>query len=544
MLFERGFGPFFLVINVGGQINSNIQGFTIMKFKDIITESVKTFTDAGIPRDFAEQLVSKFKVKHDAELTRVEGKPRKADLERGDMLINVLPSGEVIAMMTDDGLRSSGYMRIRYTPEGEFKTGYHTSIQDALSGMTKRGPMFMLKHDGIFGLRRLEKPDAEDQDIDRRTYGGDTISGEVGNIFEYMNRVFMPKMKPVLQRMVDEIYSNLRKLPKDLNKYGRNASVMNSQRAEALEAASAIEDIIEQGFNRESLAEFLQLQGVKVSSSQYFRTSWENLRDALRDFAEGDNLIRAKWAKAFLEGAKYHRDQIRDLVAAPVVDALVSETTSSGSVASVASPMGGVKKRSGSLLSGKKTNKKYANSKEARKQVKQIKENQSVSEDDISEQDLIVVPSQAKKVKSGFVSHEHDRRDHEVEMALSDLYQCAKNAKRLYELLKDVSEEEGIEGWVQEKIIKSNDYLNTIREYLEHKDMSEKHSLKDEDKLKEKAESEAQATAARIALAAKKGKIPKSELEGASKEMFGMSKSDLEDFTKVKKGAPKKKSSG
>jgi hypothetical protein len=60
--------------------------------------------------------------------------------------------------------------------------------------------------------------------------------------------------------------------------------------------------------------------------------------------------------------------------------------------------------------------------------------------------------------------------------------------------------------------------------------------------LREKAESEAQATAARIALAAKKGKMPKSKLKGASKEMFGMSKSDLDDFTKVKKGAPKKKS--
>lgn len=151
----------------------------------------------------------------------------------------------------------------------------------------------------------------------------------------------------------------------------------------------------------------------------------------------------------------------------------ISESTTSGSVATVASPMGGMKKRSGSLLSGKKTNKKYANSVEARKQVKQVKESQSVSEDDISEQDLIVVPDQAKRVKSGFVSHEEDRRDHEVEMALSDLFQCAKNAKTVYDLLKDVPEEVGIEGWVQEKIIKSNDYLNTICEYLEHKALTD-----------------------------------------------------------------------
>jgi hypothetical protein len=36
-------------------------------------------------------------------------------------------------------------------------------------------------------------------------------------------------------------------------------------------------------------------------------------------------------------------------------------------------------------------------------------------------------------------------------------------------MIQDVSEEEGLDGWVQEKIIKANDYLNTIREYLEGK---------------------------------------------------------------------------
>lgn len=58
--------------------------------------------------------------------------------------------------------------------------------------------------------------------------------------------------------------------------------------------------------------------------------------------------------------------------------------------------------------------------------------------------------------------------------------------------------------------------------------------------LEEKAESKAQAISARIALAVKRGKLPKSKLQGASKEMFKMSEKDLEDFTKEKKGAPYK----
>ena len=58
--------------------------------------------------------------------------------------------------------------------------------------------------------------------------------------------------------------------------------------------------------------------------------------------------------------------------------------------------------------------------------------------------------------------------------------------------------------------------------------------------LEEKAESKAQAISARIALAVKRGKLPKSKLQGASKEMMKMSEKDLEDFTKEKKGAPYK----
>jgi hypothetical protein len=52
-------------------------------------------------------------------------------------------------------------------------------------------------------------------------------------------------------------------------------------------------------------------------------------------------------------------------------------------------------------------------------------------------------------------------------MAKGDLYQSIKNAKMIFDMLGDVSEEDGIEGWVQEKIIKASDYLNTVREYME-----------------------------------------------------------------------------
>ena len=62
----------------------------------------------------------------------------------------------------------------------------------------------------------------------------------------------------------------------------------------------------------------------------------------------------------------------------------------------------------------------------------------------------------------------------------------------------------------------------------------------DKDELDEKAVSKAQQQAAGAALAAKRGEAPKSELQGASKEMMKMSTKELEKFAGTKhKGLPK-----
>ena len=114
--------------------------------------------------------------------------------------------------------------------------------------------------------------------------------------------------------------------------------------------------------------------------------------------------------------------------------------------------------------------KKYGKTKEEmRKSMQDARKEQKVNEAELSEQDLIVIPGQGRKLKTGFVPHGKSRIDHEVEMARSDLFSAAQNAQKVYSMIKDMSEEEGLEGWVQEKIIKANDYLNTIREYLEGK---------------------------------------------------------------------------
>jgi hypothetical protein len=105
------------------------------------------------------------------------------------------------------------------------------------------------------------------------------------------------------------------------------------------------------------------------------------------------------------------------------------------------------------------------------------KDGNKIKEAKLDEEDVIIVPGQGNRIKPGFIPKNKDRTDHEVEMALSDLFQSAKNAKQVYELIKDIPETVGLDGWVQAKITKAADYLNTVREYLEHKQHDETNVL-------------------------------------------------------------------
>jgi len=58
--------------------------------------------------------------------------------------------------------------------------------------------------------------------------------------------------------------------------------------------------------------------------------------------------------------------------------------------------------------------------------------------------------------------------DHEVQMARADLYKIAKYAIKLHDMLKGVSEAEGLEGWQQAKITKAADYLGSVYHNLDY----------------------------------------------------------------------------
>jgi hypothetical protein len=73
------------------------------------------------------------------------------------------------------------------------------------------------------------------------------------------------------------------------------------------------------------------------------------------------------------------------------------------------------------------------------------------------------------KIKEGLADlADAAERDHEVQMARSDLYKIAKYSIKLHEMMKNVSEAEGIEGWQQAKITKAADYLSSVFHSLDY----------------------------------------------------------------------------
>jgi len=68
-------------------------------------------------------------------------------------------------------------------------------------------------------------------------------------------------------------------------------------------------------------------------------------------------------------------------------------------------------------------------------------------------------------------------KDHEVQLARQDCYNAAKNAIELHKLLASVSEQEGLEGWVSEKLTLAADYLNTVKEHFEYQQRTATHFM-------------------------------------------------------------------
>ena len=135
--------------------------------------------------------------------------------------------------------------------------------------------------------------------------------------------------------------------------------------------------------------------------------------------------------------------------------------------------------------------------------------------------------------------YDKDEYDEEGEMADNQLDTVADAAKELQDI---IDKDDNLPEWVQGKITKAMDYLDTARDYMKSVDDDMSDSDEEPQELDEESKSRDQQEAAGAALSAKRGDTPVSELVGASKEMYdSMTEKELEDFAGTKhKGLPEK----
>ena len=174
----------------------------------------------------------------------------------------------------------------------------------------------------------------------------------------------------------------------------------------------------------------------------------------------------------------------------------ILETTTAGSVATVAQPlmtqtredtnvrglkpvqqvMKGAAKKKGpyanSIVEGKVkeliSDLKNLTSHDFEKKHKQSKaevraDMKKVNEDDLSEQDLIVIPGQGRLKRTGFVKHDLDQGEHEGHTLKNSLHTIARAAS---ELDKRLSVQSEFPEWVSEKIGAAKGMMVSVMDYL------------------------------------------------------------------------------
>jgi hypothetical protein len=62
--------------------------------------------------------------------------------------------------------------------------------------------------------------------------------------------------------------------------------------------------------------------------------------------------------------------------------------------------------------------------------------------------------------------------DHEVQMARAQLYRAAKCAVELHDMLRNFSDRQDLEGWVQAKITMAAEQLESVKNHLEYEVIS------------------------------------------------------------------------
>lgn len=274
------------------------------EIKNSLNEDLGSFKEAGIPDGFSKYLLRTLSFRHDAEIQTLDEKPKASDLKfDGIILINVASPSEVHAVFKSNNL----FFRIDYSDStGGTISSFSTNFKKAFEGMG-RGKYFKTKIPN-YALQHARKAKLTPSQVAAKSTA-DPLAGSTESIYEYMNDVFLKGMKPQLESMIDDIYTNLRKMSNSK----RPGQFKNDQKS-ALDFAKIIQSIMEDGFTRQNMEEFLSSLRNKKYTPATGVASFPKNEKKLQDVLKNVPNARAKWAKVVLDTAKELHKRSMELV--------------------------------------------------------------------------------------------------------------------------------------------------------------------------------------------------------------------------------------
>lgn len=213
-----------------------------------VDEAAPGLSEIGVPTELISYLMTEFSLKHTVQPVKVDKAPKASEI-KGNGLLRRTRSGEWYTLIGITSGRSPAW----YTIAPGEKRVRHDNLKAALKNFGS-GPSeyWLVGPITDFRSRTKDSPDEFD-----------TLAGGSEDILSYMNRTFLPKLKEQMGTVLDRIFSNLRRIPPDVDSLGRimTSNIPRSARESLVKDANFLENLMNRGFTRETVEEFLRSQG-------------------------------------------------------------------------------------------------------------------------------------------------------------------------------------------------------------------------------------------------------------------------------------------
>lgn len=265
-------------------------------FESVVTEKVAPPISSVFPKSFINKVYSGFTLDAHELPEIMKSKPSLETIKKG-VVLSAGKDGEFYAI----GYHKSAWGKSESKPVViSTKKG---NIDDAtFSAAIKSfgaGEYYLIKYDDQWAPTRTTH---------NMELAQDRKSGKAQDILADMNATFLPGLKKKVEGYLDDIFKNMRKLSADKQ---TGWGWKKSEREEAVAAADALEELVKNGFNRETMENWLRANNASAYGS------WGSIPRNYANFVElmgKEPNAKAKFANMIFSRAKRLHGEIMSIV--------------------------------------------------------------------------------------------------------------------------------------------------------------------------------------------------------------------------------------